>query len=234
LEKSHYRDRFVLKGALLLLAYNIPTVRPSKDIDFLGQQTSNQVDQIESAIQDIATKDLNDGVSFDPGEIDIVQITEDAEYGGLRIKISATVGGDRHRLQLDIGFGDAIVDGPVDMDYPAILEFPSPNIKVYSIESAIAEKLEAIVSLGSFGSRMKDYFDVWFITQNHEMDKDRLKKAMKTTFSKRNTPIDDFKFIFDDDFKSDQDKHRQWKAFLNRTDIQLDQSFDQVIEDIES
>lgn len=234
LEKSNYRDHFVLKGALLLLAYNIPTVRPSKDIDFLGQQTSNEVDQIESAIRDIATIDLNDGVSFNPDEIDIEQITEDAEYGGLRIKISATVGGDRHRLQLDIGFGDTIVDGPVDMDYPAILDFPSPNIKVYSLESAIAEKLEAIVSLGSFGSRMKDYFDVWFITQNHEIDKNRLKKAIKTTFAKRNTPTDDFFFIFDDDFKSDQDKHRQWKAFLNRTDIQLDQSFDQVIEDIES
>lgn len=151
LEKSNYRDHFVLKGALLLLAYNIPTVRPSKDIDFLGQQTSNEVDQIESAIRDIATIDLNDGVSFNPDEIDIEQITEDAEYGGLRIKISATVGGDRHRLQLDIGFGDTIVDGPVDMDYPAILDFPSPNIKVYSLESAIAEKLEAIVSLGSFG-----------------------------------------------------------------------------------
>lgn len=234
LEKSNYRDHFVLKGALLLLAYNIPTVRPSKDIDFLGQQTSNEVDQIESAIRDIATIDLNDGVSFNPDEIDIEQITEDAEYGGLRIKISATVGGDRHRLQLDIGFGDTIVDGPVDMDYPAILDFPSPNIKVYSLESAIAEKLEAIVNLGSFGSRMKDYFDVWFITQNHEIDKNRLKKAIKTTFAKRNTPTDDFFFIFDNDFKSDQYKHRQWKAFLNRTDVQLDRAFDQVIEDIEN
>lgn len=80
LEKSNYRDHFVLKGALLLLAYNIPTVRPSKDIDFLGQQTSNEVDQIESAVRDIATIDLNDGVSFNPDEIDIEQITEDAEY----------------------------------------------------------------------------------------------------------------------------------------------------------
>lgn len=234
LEKSTYRDHFVLKGALLLLAYNILTVRPSKDIDFLGQRTSNEIGQIESAIRDIATIDLNDGVSFNPVEIDIVQITEDAEYGGLRIKISATVGGDKHRLQLDIGFGDTIVDGPVDMNYPAILDFSSPNIKVYSLESAIAEKLEAIVSLGSFGSRMKDYFDVWFIIQNHEIDKDRLKKAIKTTFSKRNTPLDDFKYIFNNDFKYDVDKHQQWKAFLNRTDIQLDQSFDQVVLDIES
>lgn len=234
LEKSAYRDHFILKGALLLLAYNIPAVRPSKDIDFLSQQMSNDVNQIESAIRGIVAIDLKDGVSFKPEKIDIEQITENAEYSGLRIKISATVGGDRHRLQLDIGFGDTIVDGPVDMKYPAILEFPSPNIKVYSLESAIAEKLEAIVSLGFFGSRMKDYFDVWFITKSHEIDKNRLKKALKTTFSKRNTPTDDFTFIFDNDFKSDEDKHRQWKAFQNRTNIQLDQTFDQVIEDIES
>jgi predicted nucleotidyltransferase component of viral defense system len=234
LGKSRYRDHFVLKGALLLLAYKIPTVRPSKDIDFLGQQVSNDMGLVKTAIQTIAAIKLKDGVSFNHHEIDIEQIAEDADYGGLRIKISATVGGDRHRLQIDIGFGDAIVGGPVDMNYPAILNYPSPHIKMYSLESAIAEKLEAIVSLGSFGSRMKDYFDVWFITQNHELDKNRLKKAMKTTFSKRNTPLGDFKYIFNNEFKSDVDKHRQWKAFLNRTDIQLDHPFDHVIADIES
>jgi len=234
LEKSAYRDHFILKGALLLLAYNIPAVRPSKDIDFLGQQTSNEVDQIESAIREIAEIELEDGVSFNPGEMDIEQITEDAEYGGFRIRIAATVGGDRHRLQLDIGFGDTIIDGPVDMDYPAMLEFPSPNIRVYSLESAIAEKLEAIVSLGAFGSRMKDYFDVWFLINNHVIDKDRLQKAILATFEKRNTPINDFRYIFSDEFKSDKDKARQWEAFLNRTSIDTTQTFKEVLDEIES
>jgi len=233
LEKSDHRNHFILKGALLFIAYNIPSVRPSKDIDFLGQQISNGVNEIKTAIEEIASIDLKDGVTFNPKEIDIRQINENAEYGGLRIKIPATVGGDRHRLQLDVGFGDTIVYGPVDMDYPAILEFSPPNIKVYSLESAIAEKLEAIVRLGYFGSRMKDYFDVWFMIRNHELDKERLKNATKTTFMRRNTPIDDFMFIFDVDFKSDEDKHMQWKAFLNRTNIQLKQPFDQVIEDIQ-
>ena len=234
LEKSTYRDHFILKGALLLLAYNIPAVRPSKDIDFLGQQTSNEIDKVESAIREIVKLDLEDGVSFNQEKIDIQQITEDAEYGGLRVRISATVGGDRHRLQLDIGFGDTIVDGPVDMDYPAMLEFPSPNIKVYSLESAIAEKLEAIVSLGAFGSRMKDYFDVWFLMSNHEIDKDRLQKAILTTFEKRSTPLEDFKYIFSDEFKSDKDKARQWEAFLNRTSIDVETSFEEVVDKMAS
>lgn len=125
------------------------------------------------------------------------------------------------------------VAGPVDMDYPALLDFPSPNIKVYSLESAIAEKFEAIVSLGSIGSRMKDYFDVWFLIENHEIRSGQLKEAIETTFSRRNTPIEDCQYIFDEEFKMDQSKTQQWEAFLNRLSIELNVSFDEVVTDIE-
>jgi predicted nucleotidyltransferase component of viral defense system len=234
LEKSVYRDNFILKGALLLLAYKIPVVRPSKDIDFLGQRTSNETDQIESAIREIAEIDLEDGVVFQPEEMAIEQITDDAEYGGFRVRISATAGGDWHRLQLDIGFGDKIIDGPLDIDYPAMLDFPPPRIKVYSLESAIAEKLEAIVSLGTFSSRMKDYFDVWFLIRNQNTDNGTLRKAIYATFERRNTPIEDFQFIFSDAFKTNADKKRQWKAFLNRSYIDSEHSFEEVVSEIES
>jgi len=217
-----------------LVAYDIPVVRPSKDIDFKGEDTSNGLGQIEEVVQDIAEINLKDGVEFNPEDIDVEQITEDSEYDGVRITISATVAGDRHRLQLDVGFGDIIVDGPVDMEYPAMLEFSPPNIKVYSIESSIAEKLEAIVSLGTFGSRMKDYFDVWFLINNHELKRDRLKKAIAATFSKRQTPVDDFEYIFSEEFKTNSNKHQQWQAFLNRTSIESDKEFQRVIEEIES
>lgn len=215
------------------MAYNIPAVRPSKDIDFLGAKTSNDADEIRSAIHAVADIELSDGVIFNSDDIEVEQITEDAEYGGFRIKISASVGGDFHRLQLDIGFGDEIVAGPVDMDYPALLDFPSPNIKVYSLESAIAEKFEAIVSLGLIGSRMKDYFDVWFLIENHEIRSGRLKEAIEKTFSRRNTPIEDCQYIFDEEFKMDKSKTQQWQAFLNRSSIELDVSFDELVSDIE-
>ena len=233
LEKSKYRDNLILKGALLLVVYNIPVVRPSKDIDFKGEDAPNDLGQIKKVIQDIARINLKDGVEFSPDDIDVEQITEDSEYDGVRIKISASVAGDKHRLQLDIGFGDTIIDGPVDMEYPAMLEFPAPNIKVYSIESSIAEKLEAIVSLGTFGSRMKDYFDVWFLINNHDLKEDRLKKAIAATFSKRQTPVEDFEYIFSEEFKTNGNKHQQWQAFLNRTTIESDKEFREVLEEIE-
>ncbi len=233
LEKSIYRDSFVLKGALLLLAYDIPAVRPSKDIDFLGEKNSNDINQVRSAIRSIVEIELDDGVTFDADKLDIEQITEDAQYGGLRIKIWATVGGDRQRLQIDIGFGDKIVDGPVIMNYRSMLDFPSPKIKVYSLESAIAEKLEAIVSLGALSSRMKDYFDVYFLINNHSLNKNRLKRAVETTFSERNTPLEDFDYIFNSDFKTTNDKDKQWQAFLNRDSIELEKGFNEVVQEME-
>lgn len=234
LDKSPYRENLILKGALLLLSYNIPAVRPSKDIDFKGDMISNEIDDIASVIRSIAEIELKDGVQFYPDDMNIQQITEDAEYGGLRIKIAASVSGDRHRLQLDIGFGDIIVDGPVDMDYPSILNFSSPNIKVYSIESSIAEKLEAIVSLGTFGSRMKDYFDVWFLIYNYDLNKERVGRAIRTTFTNRNTPLKDFEYIFSEEFKTDSSKQQQWQAFLNRTSIEAEGKFEEVVNTIDN
>jgi hypothetical protein len=114
-----------------------------------------------------------------------------------------------------------------------MLGFSTPNIKVYSIESSIAEKLEAMVGLGIFGSRMKDYFDVWFLINNRDINKERLRKAIIATFSERNTPIEDFEYIFSNDFKTDSGKQRQWQAFLNRTMIDSKERFSTVVEEIE-
>jgi predicted nucleotidyltransferase component of viral defense system len=143
------------------------------------------------------------------------------------------VGKDKHRLQIDIGFSDSIVDGPVDMKYSCILEFPSPKIKVYSLESAMAEKLEAIVNLGTFGSRMKDYFDVWFMIHNHELNSGRWQKTIQTTFGQRDTPVPDMRYIFAGEFKSNQNKSQQWQAFLNRTSIEINYSFKEIVSEIE-
>ncbi|MEX2602198.1 MAG: nucleotidyl transferase AbiEii/AbiGii toxin family protein, partial [Balneolaceae bacterium] len=195
-------------------------------------RTPNDPDSVRNAIQKITSIDLKDGVRFNQNEIKLEQITNDAEYGGFRVKISAMVGGDWQRLQLDIGFGDEIVDGPVDMDYPTLLNFQAPNIKVYSLESAVAEKFEAIVSLGIFGSRMKDFFDIWFLMQNQKLHPDRLRKAIHVTFNRRNTPVSDSQYIFSNEFRSDTEKLMQWQAFLRRTSIDEDLTFDEVVRQI--
>ncbi len=171
--------------------------------------------------------------SIKQNALDVEQITEDAEYGGLRFKIPAIVGGDYQRLQLDIGFGDIMVDAPVDIQYPSLLEFPPPNIKVYPIESSIAEKFEAIVSLGLFGSRMKDFFDIWFLIQHHDINTERLQKAILKTFYNRNTTVTDSNYIFNNEFKNNYDKQKQWQAFLNRYGIQIEHTFEFVVSEIE-
>lgn len=232
LEQSAYKERFILKGALLLLAYDISRVRPTKDIDFLGNHLSNQSDDIESAIRQISEIKLEDGVQFHSDKIEIDEITKDADYAGLRVRLSASVGGDHQRLQIDIGFGDVIVHGPVMMSYPALLDFEPPKVISYSLESAIAEKLHAIVSLGIFGSRMKDFYDIWFLTKNRQFDKERLTEAIEATFKKRNTGIDEIKFIFEDEFIQDSNKSKQWVAFLRRTTIDEQVSFESVMEDL--
>ncbi|WP_069130033.1 nucleotidyl transferase AbiEii/AbiGii toxin family protein [Rhodohalobacter halophilus] len=234
LEQSDYKKRFILKGALLLLAYDISRVRPTKDIDFLGNHLSNQVDEIETAIRQITEIDLEDGVQFHGDKIEIDEITKDADYAGLRVRLSALVGGDHQRLQIDIGFGDVIVHGPVEMSYPAMLDFEPPKVNAYSLESAIAEKLQAIVSLGIFGSRMKDFYDIWFLTKTRKFDKQRLTEAIETTFKKRNTEIGDIKLIFEKEFVQDSNKSKQWAAFLKRISIEERVSFESVMEDLKA
>jgi predicted nucleotidyltransferase component of viral defense system len=234
LEQSDYKKRFILKGALLLLAYDISRVRPTKDIDFLGNHLSNQVDEIETAIRQITEIDLEDGVQFHGDKIEIDEITKDADYAGLRVRLSALVGGDHQRLQIDIGFGDVIVHGPVEMSYPAMLDFEPPKVNAYSLESAIAEKLQAIVSLGIFGSRMKDFYDIWFLTKTRKFDKQRLTEAIETTFKKRNTEIGDIKLIFEKEFVQDSNKSKQWAAFLRRISIEEQVSFESVMEDLKA
>ncbi|MFU8862092.1 MAG: nucleotidyl transferase AbiEii/AbiGii toxin family protein [Cyclonatronaceae bacterium] len=220
LEQSDYKERFILKGALLLLVYDVSRVRPTKDIDFLGNHLSNQADDIETAIRQIAEIDIADGVQFHGDKIEIDEITKDTDYAGLRVRLSALVGGDHQRLQIDIGFGDVIVHGPVEMSYPAMLDFEPPKVNAYSLESAIAEKLQAIVSHGIFGSRMKDFYDIWFLTKTREFDRERLTEAIETTFKKRQTVIGDIKLIFEDEFVQDSNKSKQWAAFLRRISIE--------------
>lgn len=232
LGKSELKERFILKGALLLLVYDMPRVRPTKDIDFLGEQLSNQSDNIELAIRQITEIELEDGVQFHGDKVEIDEITKEADYAGLRVQLSASVGGDHQRLQIDIGFGDVIIHGPVETSYPAMLDFESPKVSAYSLESAIAEKLQAIVSLGIFGSRMKDFFDIWYLTKNRQFSKDRLCEAIEATFKTRNTDIDDIKLIFEKEFIQDSNKAKQWVAFLRRTTIDEQINFESVMEDL--
>ncbi|MDX9708886.1 MAG: nucleotidyl transferase AbiEii/AbiGii toxin family protein [Trichloromonas sp.] len=223
LAQSPYRRHLILKGALLFLAYDMSLLRPTRDIDFLGTSTSNDLEEIRGLIAAIARLEFADGVVFFPETIQTERITEDADYAGIRVKIEARLTAARKVLQLDIGFGDVVVAGPVAMDFPVLLEDQaSPNLLVYSRESAIAEKFEALVSLSLLTSRMKDIYDILHLAEREAFSQETLREAVQATFARRSTPLNDRRVVFSDRFTADQDKSVQWEVFLRRSRLTSD------------
>ena len=153
LSQSSYNEKFILKGALMLRARQLPSFRATKDIDLLGI-TSNKEDTLKKIIEDIITIGVEpDGLIFKRETIRTEQITANAEYKGIRVCFICSLDSAKINMQIDIGFGDIVYPDPEKLEMPVILDLPAPKILCYSTESAIAEKLEAMVSHGSLNSR---------------------------------------------------------------------------------
>ena len=210
---SDYRTNFILKGALLFLTYDMPDHRPTKDIDFLGHGVTNEIEGIKSVIEEVTAIVVEDGVTFDHSTIVVETIAEQTEYGGLRVSMQCSVGGARNVLQVDVGFGDRIIAGPLDVDFPTMLDFPAPHLSVYSLESAIAEKFEAIMRLDIATSRMKDFYDLVHLAKHQALGAGTLAEAIRLTFSTRGTPLPEREMIFSDSLRYDNTKETQWIAF---------------------
>lgn len=159
LSKSPYAGKFILKGALMFTAWRLESYRPTVDIDLLGK-SDHHVDNIVEITKRICSLPLEqDGLIFNSDSVTGERIAEDAGYQGVRTRFRANLGTARITLQLDIGFGDVIVPAAQPIEYPAILDFPAPQLRGYSKETIVAEKFESMVKLGTLNSRMKDYFD---------------------------------------------------------------------------
>ncbi len=231
---SPYRSAFVLKGALLFLVYEMPFFRPTKDVDFLVRSRSKNMGTIKGMIQDIARMDTEDGVRFFPESVSLEGVMGDANYEGIRAKVQGSLDKARKTLQIDIAFGDVLVAGPVEMEFPLLLDDqPAPRLKVYSNESAIAEKFQSLVKLNILTSRMKDVYDILFLASHQSFDMHLLHKAIVKTFDRRGTPIDDRKSIFTREFKSSKEKQAQWTAFLRRSRLESYNTFDKAIDHLE-
>jgi hypothetical protein len=208
----------------------MPRVRPTRDIDFLGQAIGNDPEEIRGALKNIAGTQVDDGVTFTCDRISVERIKEETDYEGVRAKIETELGGARNVLQLDIGFGDRIIGGPVEIDFPVLLDLPAPKIQVYSKESVIAEKFEAIVRLSFLTSRMKDFYDILYLASNESFSFETLHEAITATFDRRKTPLADRSVIFGDEFKRARDKQEQWQAFLTRSRLESYQQFAEAVE----
>lgn len=214
---SQHADQFLLKGALLFdLWFDIPH-RPTRDADFLGFGSA-ELPHIEAVFREICAIDTHDGVVFKPDTVHATDIRKEANYAGVRVVLLGVIDGARCQIQIDIGFGDAVTPGPENVEYPVILkEFAAPKLWVYPRYTVVAEKFEALSSLGIANSRMKDYFDLWVLAQHADFNGDTLRQAIQATFDRRKTALTgDAPFGLTDAFAQDARKQVQWQAFLRK------------------
>ncbi len=213
LSQSEFSDRFVLKGALLLITWLETPHRPTRDLDLLGYGDSDP-ERMLATFREILREDTNDGVTFDVAALRIDRIREEMEYGGLRLRTTANVGGARIAITIDIGFGDATEPGIEVLDYPTLLDLPKPRLKAYASETVIAEKFQAMVMLGQANSRMKDFYDIWVLSKSMTFEAARLSAAIKATFDRRNTALPtETPIALTESFSNDPQKQQQWRAF---------------------
>ena len=214
LSQSPYVDRYILKGALMLRVWGSPKFRPTMDIDLLGR-TSNEEASVVAQIRDILAVDVEpDGLVFEPDSIRTERIAEDADYSGIRIRFKGGLSTARITLQVDIGFGDVVYPEPEESNLPTMLDFSAPRLLCYSRESAISEKLEAMVKLGMLNSRMKDFYDIWLLSRQFDFDGAELAKAIQLTFEQRDTTLPSAIEAFTEPFINS--KQTQWAVFRKK------------------
>ncbi len=230
LSQSVYSKKFILKGALLFIAHNISRNRPTKDIDFLGKNLRNETESIKAILNEIIKITVDDGVSFDQN-IEVSEIMEENNYKGIRAIILGTLATNKHNLQIDIGFSDSIVNA-VEIDFPTLLDNESPKLTAYSLDSAVSEKFEAIVSLNYLSSRMKDFFDLLFFAEKKRFKSSELKESIIRTFKNRDTKLERKNVVFSEKFKKDSGKEKMWNAYINRQKLDNDLNFNEVVNKI--
>lgn len=232
LSASRERDNFLLKGALLFdLWYDVP-LRPTRDIDLLGFGLA-EIPLLVAAFEGICAIEVDDGMAFDAASIRADEIRKEANYAGIRLTLTGTIDGARCPVQIDVGYGDAVTPAPESARYPVMFDdMPAPTLRVYPRFTVVAEKLEVIISLGMANTRMKDYFDLWVIVRDAELDRETLMRAVEATLNRRGTrKPSEVPIGLSEQFWSDQQKRRQWAAFINRNQLRA-ASLEQTVREL--
>jgi hypothetical protein len=213
---SPHKNQFVLKGAMLFIAWSGKLHRPTRDIDLLGWGSS-EIPEVVETIRAICKLPAEDGLEFGLEGIQGERIREDGGYEGVRVRVPVTLDGARVQLQVDIGFGDAVEPAPEERTFPVLLPLEAPTVRTYPPEAVIAEKLEAMVVLGIANSRMKDFYDIWTLASSYTFQLDTLGHSVRTTFARRHTPLPvGLPFALTGDFLRDSVKQQQWQGFIRR------------------
>jgi predicted nucleotidyltransferase component of viral defense system len=215
LSQSRFADRFLLKGAMLFRIWTENSHRPTRDLDLLGTGPA-EADELAAIFREICSTPVEpDGLDFLGDSVKASPIREEAVYGGIRVNTEARLGNVRVHVQTDVGFGDAVTPEPLEIEFPGLLDFPTPRLRSYPLYTVVAEKLEAMVLLGEANSRMKDFYDLWFLSRNFEFDGETLISAICATFGRRKTPLPaQLPTALHDEFA--ELKSLQWNAFQRK------------------
>jgi predicted nucleotidyltransferase component of viral defense system len=220
LSRSSLSGRFVLKGAMLFRVWCGSLHRPTKDVDLLGSGEPTPTSVASLIREIIRTAVEDDGITFDEDSVQAEEIRENDDYGGIRATFTAKLDTAIIPLQADVGFGDAITPAAEERDYPVLVGMAAPKLRMYPVETVVAEKLEAAVKLGMINSRMKDFYDLLVIFRQFTYDEDTLALAIAATFTRRGTPLP--RTVppgLSDEFGRDPAAHQRWREFLTRMQL---------------
>ena len=217
LARSPHGKAFVLKGACLFQLWSDHPHRPTRDLDLLGHGEGT-IERFETIFREVCEQPVEaDGLEFLADRVRGESIKDEDQYQGIRLRVAARLANARLPLQVDVGFGDAITPGPIDIEYPTLLEFPSPMLSAYPRETVVAEKFQAMVVLGMANSRMKDFFDLWTLAREYAFDGATFSAALQATFTRRQTALPSTPpLALTSVFALDKPKQTQWRAFLRK------------------
>ncbi len=231
LGQSKWKNDFLLKGAMLFSLWYDSPHRPTKDLDLMAYGQAD-IDYLKRVFQSLCNLEVeDDGIEFKSESVTCNEIREDSIYFGIRVKLMAALAGAKLRLQIDIGFGDAVVPDPEDITYPTLLEFPAPRLRAYSKYTVIAEKFQAMVVLGIANSRMKDFCDIREMAGQSEFSGSMLCRAIESTFKRRKVAIPSaVPIALTDSFAVNKEKKMQWDAFLRKNRLDTEgETFQDII-----
>jgi len=216
---SEHRDRFILKGATLFSIWAERPFRSTRDADFLsfGPNDVEAVTAVFRELCDAWNENPEDGVRFDTDSVQGGQIRDEEEYAGVRILLDAYIGKAKARVQVDIGFGDAITPEPGEAELPVMLGLPRPRLRAYPKETVVAEKLQAMAVLAETNSRMKDFYDLWVVQRFLEFEGETLAQAIEATFARRETEVSPASCIaFQSSFYAAEEPLTRWQRYVER------------------
>jgi predicted nucleotidyltransferase component of viral defense system len=222
LEKSEYADNLILKGGLFLYSLTDFDSRVTVDVDFLLRRMPNTPEQLQAILEEIiAVETGNDFVTFEIKDVAPIAVAK--KYAGIGASMVARIKNTKTPINIDFGVGDVIVPKQEKRKIPTQLsDFEAPVVNTYSVETTVAEKIDAILSLMEFSSRMKDYYDIYYIANRFCFDGATLTEALKKTFENRGHvfTVEQFEQVIG--FENDDAMQKKWKAFCRKIDVKTD------------